>query len=459
MDEISRQLEELLQEKQKLYQIRNVVPLSIALVDAEIMRLQSLMHSCTIMSTSSGEPINLFPYLTQAYMDPTTARQSKNASAPNKKRLKLPIPADRFPEYNFVGRLLGPRGATLKTLEKETGCKIMIRGKGSIRKDRENEVRGKPGYEHVFSDPLHVVIEAEMEEAAAIRAMTRAKEEIEALLVPISEERDLLKRQQLRDLAMIKGPRRNIAGSVPTPSGFSRYQELRSKVGANSGGGTLRPSPVELYEDAPFPLEDVNFDEHRDLYSSPRRRGDALSFSFLDMSSALSEASSGPGPVTDLVGQKIPGGGVANKSAGQMARPGSSWDPGSNTMNAAKSIPGPSQSAWSPAQWQNSYSALSDVWHSGNEPGSYQPPGTAPFRSPGNPSRGGYPAAGEARSGDGVTGAAASGLNRAFNSGVSTEQDISAAGNGTSALRDDGNHGNNRQQGSDFEDFSFGLEM
>lgn len=36
-------------------------------------------------------------------------------------------------QFNFVGRILGPRGLTAKQLESETGCKIMVRGKGSMR--------------------------------------------------------------------------------------------------------------------------------------------------------------------------------------------------------------------------------------------------------------------------------------------------------------------------------------
>lgn len=36
-------------------------------------------------------------------------------------------------QYNFVGRILGPRGMTAKQLERETGCKIMVRGRGSMR--------------------------------------------------------------------------------------------------------------------------------------------------------------------------------------------------------------------------------------------------------------------------------------------------------------------------------------
>lgn len=36
-------------------------------------------------------------------------------------------------QFNFVGRILGPRGLTAKQLEAETGCKIMVRGKSSMR--------------------------------------------------------------------------------------------------------------------------------------------------------------------------------------------------------------------------------------------------------------------------------------------------------------------------------------
>lgn len=39
----------------------------------------------------------------------------------------------RLFQFNFVGRILGPRGMTAKQLEQETGCKIMVRGKGSMR--------------------------------------------------------------------------------------------------------------------------------------------------------------------------------------------------------------------------------------------------------------------------------------------------------------------------------------
>ena len=42
---------------------------------------------------------------------------------------KLFIP--EIENYNFIGLILGPRGSTQRELEKKSGCKISIRGKGS----------------------------------------------------------------------------------------------------------------------------------------------------------------------------------------------------------------------------------------------------------------------------------------------------------------------------------------
>eukprot|EP00177_Eucheuma_denticulatum_P005632 GFKZ01010253.1.p1 GENE.GFKZ01010253.1~~GFKZ01010253.1.p1 ORF type:complete len:632 (-),score=66.08 GFKZ01010253.1:589-2406(-) len=133
-----------------------------------------------------------------------------------RKRVKLRVPAEKYPDYNFVGRLLGPRGATLKRLERETRCRIMIRGKGSIRKDKEAEVRGKPGWEHVFHEPLHVVIEVVdiPDEHIADRILASARDIVELLLVPVPEERDSLKRAQLRDLAILNGTHRSSSPAI-----------------------------------------------------------------------------------------------------------------------------------------------------------------------------------------------------------------------------------------------------
>ena len=45
--------------------------------------------------------------------------------------LLTPLPI--LVQFNFIGRLLGPRGNSLKRIESSTGCRVFIRGKGSIK--------------------------------------------------------------------------------------------------------------------------------------------------------------------------------------------------------------------------------------------------------------------------------------------------------------------------------------
>lgn len=98
---------------------------------------------------------------------------------------KVYVPIGEHPEYNFVGRLLGPRGMTAKQLEQETGCKVMIRGRGSMRdKKKEEQNRGKPNWEHL-NDDLHVLITVEDTQNRANIKLQRAVEEVKQLLVPI----------------------------------------------------------------------------------------------------------------------------------------------------------------------------------------------------------------------------------------------------------------------------------
>lgn len=37
------------------------------------------------------------------------------------------------PDCKFIGRILGPRGISVKQLEAQTDCRILIRGKGSVK--------------------------------------------------------------------------------------------------------------------------------------------------------------------------------------------------------------------------------------------------------------------------------------------------------------------------------------
>lgn len=122
---------------------------------------------------------------------------------------KVYVPVEEHPEYNFVGRILGPRGMTAKQLEQETGCKIMVRGRGSMRdKKKEEANRGKPNWEHL-NDKLHVLITVEDSNNRANVKIQRAVDEIKKLLIPIVDGEDELKKRQLMELAIINGTYRD----------------------------------------------------------------------------------------------------------------------------------------------------------------------------------------------------------------------------------------------------------
>ncbi|XP_023676019.1 protein quaking-B isoform X1 [Paramormyrops kingsleyae] len=131
---------------------------------------------------------------------------------------KLYVPVKEYPDFNFVGRILGPRGLTAKQLEAETGCKIMVRGKGSMRdKKKEEQNRGKPNWEHLNED-LHVLITVEDSQNRAEIKLKRAVEEVKKLLVPAAEGEDSLKKMQLMELAILNGTYRDANIKSPTLS-------------------------------------------------------------------------------------------------------------------------------------------------------------------------------------------------------------------------------------------------
>jgi splicing factor 1 len=115
-----------------------------------------------------------------------------------KKTKKIYIPLREFPEYNFIGLIIGPRGNTQKRMERETGAKIAIRGKGSLKEGKVNKVQ------YQDDDALHVLITADTEEQLQLAA-----EKVRELLVPIEEGKNEHKRQQLRELAEINGTLRD----------------------------------------------------------------------------------------------------------------------------------------------------------------------------------------------------------------------------------------------------------
>ncbi|KAF8383909.1 hypothetical protein PRIPAC_73051, partial [Pristionchus pacificus] len=114
---------------------------------------------------------------------------------------KIPIPY--YPRCNFIGRILGPRGISVKQIESETECNILVRGRGSVKDPvREARLLNHPGWEHL-TEPLHVLIKAtDVSQALAEVKLHRGVSAVSKLLTPSN---DAHKRRQLVQLAIING--------------------------------------------------------------------------------------------------------------------------------------------------------------------------------------------------------------------------------------------------------------
>ncbi|XP_052130879.1 protein held out wings isoform X2 [Frankliniella occidentalis] len=199
MQSIADYLAQLLKDRKQLAAFPNVFIHVERLIDEEIARVRANLFQINGMKK---EPL----VLPEAQGPPTTLTE------------KVYVPVKDHPDFNFVGRILGPRGMTAKQLEQETGCKIMVRGKGSMRdKKKEEQNRGKPNWEHL-NDELHVLLTVEDTENRARVKMDRAVEEVKKLLIPADGE-DELKKRQLMELAIINGTYRDSSAKAVVQAG------------------------------------------------------------------------------------------------------------------------------------------------------------------------------------------------------------------------------------------------
>jgi len=128
-------------------------------------------------------------------MNPAT-RQSGLFKRKRTKKIRIPI--EEHPQYNFIGLIIGPRGKTQKELESKTGCKIAIRGRGSVKRGAQGRRDGK--VMESDDEPLHVVITGDDQ-----RSVDAATDMIEQMLVVIDDEKNVHKQRQLRELALLNG--------------------------------------------------------------------------------------------------------------------------------------------------------------------------------------------------------------------------------------------------------------
>ncbi|XP_034407139.1 KH domain-containing, RNA-binding, signal transduction-associated protein 2 [Cyclopterus lumpus] len=151
------------------------------------------------------------------------------------------IPIQQYPKFNFVGKLLGPRGNSMKRLQEETGVKMSILGKGSMRdKGKEEELRksGEAKHAHLSND-LHVLIEVFAPPGEAYSRMSHALEEIKKFLVP--DYNDEIRQEQLRELSLLNGS--DESGRGRSAQGRSVRPATTMSTGGHRGTGRSAAAP------------------------------------------------------------------------------------------------------------------------------------------------------------------------------------------------------------------------
>ncbi|XP_038047376.1 protein quaking-A-like isoform X3 [Patiria miniata] len=206
-------LAQLLNDKKSLVLVPNMFIHVERIIDEEISKVRKNMYNINNDNTPLVLPEPQGPTITLSE--------------------KLFVPVKTYPDFNFVGRILGPRGMYAKQLEKETGCKIMIRGKGSMRDKKkvwkEEMNKDKHNWEHL-AEELHVLVTVEDTANRAGLKMERAVSQIKKLLVPTADGEDELKKRQLMELAIINGT----------------FRDTTSKAHQSSNPNTPLTSPRQM---------------------------------------------------------------------------------------------------------------------------------------------------------------------------------------------------------------------
>lgn len=116
-----------------------------------------------------------------------------------KHNIKLIIPEKEHPEFNFTGLVIGPRGITQKKIERESGAKVSIRGRGAHKDGKKKLYPDQPLGDDENS-PLYLLISGDSE-----AQMNKAYNMIKPLLQPNDSSKADWRKLQLVRLAQING--------------------------------------------------------------------------------------------------------------------------------------------------------------------------------------------------------------------------------------------------------------
>ena len=161
---------------------------------------------------------------------------------------KVIFPVEEYPGYNFIGRLIGPKGSTLKALQASSKSKMSILGKGSTKdKKKEEELSKSEDAEHAhLKEPLHVLIQVQAPQIEAHRRMSAALKEVYKFMSPQVENvmPDQTNERQFNDGGRYSGGGEQLRGSPQrTQPGTMHHNNYLPQGGGpplRGGGGPSR---------------------------------------------------------------------------------------------------------------------------------------------------------------------------------------------------------------------------
>ncbi|XP_053595994.1 KH domain-containing, RNA-binding, signal transduction-associated protein 3 [Microplitis demolitor] len=154
---------------------------------------------------------------------------------PIKVAVRVQVPVRDHPKFNFVGKLLGPKGNSLKRLQEECGCKMAVLGRGSVKdRQKEEELRasGDPKFSHLSED-LHVEISAFATPAEAHARIAYALVEVRRFLVP--DYNDDIRQEQMWEMQMMSTENNN--QDLPSSPDDTLSEPAASPVSSTTGNG------------------------------------------------------------------------------------------------------------------------------------------------------------------------------------------------------------------------------
>jgi len=122
---------------------------------------------------------------------------------------RVEVPQDEYPQYNFMGLILGPRGNSLEKIKQKYNCKIIVKGRGSLKEGMTGLKKDGSKFDSL-DEPMHVVINGPTPEAvkeASDHIRKLIKQQIED---PDGETMVALRASHMHELAVLNGTLRDI---------------------------------------------------------------------------------------------------------------------------------------------------------------------------------------------------------------------------------------------------------